>query len=195
MIDKDVATGSRPLALVLVGILSMVFAEAFSGSSVLWFLSVWSWLVTLPLYWSHTLFFLNIAFRLRRTSISDLYLLGVLFGLYESWITKVVWAGYFGQAPAWGTVLGFAVAEVPVIVFFWHPVMSFIVPVLVFQIIAVSIGEGRDVTRIVLPSHIGFLKRSKHTSILFGIVFVGGAAFLSANSLLNVLAGRSDCAC
>ncbi|RDE12580.1 MAG: hypothetical protein C4K47_07530 [Candidatus Thorarchaeota archaeon] len=188
MTRTELSSGSQPLALLLVGILSMVFAEALSGSSVLWFLSVWSWLVTLPLYWSHTLLFLNIAFRLRRTSISDLYLLGVLFGLYESWVTKVVWAGYFGQLPGWGTVLGFAVAEVPVIVFFWHPVMSFIVPILIFQIIAVSTNGGRDVTQVVLPSHIRYLRRSKRTSILFGIVFVGGAAFLSANSFLNVLA-------
>jgi hypothetical protein len=188
VIDRNVAAGSRPLALVLIGILSMVFAEAFSGSSVLWFLSVWSWLVTLPLYWSHTLFFLNVAFRLRRTSISDLYLLGVLFGLYESWVTKVVWAGYFGKTPAWGTILGFAVAEVAVIVFFWHPVMSFIVPVLVFQIIAASLSKARDVTQVVFPSHIGYLRRSRRAWILFGIVFVGGAAFLSANSFLNLLA-------
>lgn len=166
----------------------MVFAEAFSGSSVLWFLSSWAWLVTLPLYWSHTLFFLNVGFRLKRTSISDLYLLGVLFGLYESWVTKVVWAGYFGKEPGWGTVLGFAVAETPVIVFFWHPVMSFIVPVLIFEIIAVSVSGERDAVQKVLPSHIQFLQRNKRSSMLFGLVFVGGAAFLSANSGLNVMA-------
>jgi hypothetical protein len=112
----------------------------------------------------------------------------VLFGLYESWVTKVVWAGYIGQTPGWGTVLGFAVAEVPVIVFFWHPVMSFIVPVLIFQIVAASTSGGRDAAQVVLPSHIRYLKRSKRSSILFGIVFVGGAAFLTANSFLNVLA-------
>lgn len=179
---------SQPLALLLVGILSMLFAEVFSGSSVLWFLSAWSWFLTLPLYWSHTLLFLNLGFRLRRTSISDLYLFGVLFGLYESWVTKVVWAGYFGQTPAWGTFFGFAVAEVPVIVFFWHPVMSFIVPILVFEIVAVSIREQQDALQTAFPSHMILLQRNKRSSVLFGLVFVGGAAFLSANSGLNVLA-------
>jgi hypothetical protein len=179
---------SQPLALLLVGILSMVFAEVFSGSSVLWFFSAWSWFLTLPLYWSHTLFFLNLGFRLRRTSISDLYLFGVLFGLYESWVTKVVWAGYLGQTPAWGTFFGFAVAEIPVIVFFWHPVMSFIVPILLFEIIAVSIHGQQDALRAALPSHMILLQRNKRSSVLFGLVFVGGAAFLSANSGLNVLA-------
>ncbi|MEQ9715513.1 MAG: hypothetical protein ACTSSP_02970 [Candidatus Asgardarchaeia archaeon] len=93
---------SNVFPLLLIGALSMFFAEVSSGASVLWFIDTWGIFVTFPLYWSHTLFFFNIALRCRKLDFTSLYLLGTLFGLYESWITKVIWAGYFGQSLGWG---------------------------------------------------------------------------------------------
>jgi hypothetical protein len=78
------------LAIILFGILCMVFGEVFSGASPLWFLRAWDWFVTFPLYWAQALLLINLALRYERTSITQLYLWGIIFGLYESWITKVI---------------------------------------------------------------------------------------------------------
>lgn len=43
-----------------------------------------------------------------------------------------------------GTFLGFGIAEFPAVVFFWHPVMSFIVPILVLEVLT-----GKAVTQLV----------------------------------------------
>jgi hypothetical protein len=50
--------------VLLAGMLSMLFAGIFSGSSVLWFLQAGAYLLTFPLYLSHLLLFLNLAFPL-----------------------------------------------------------------------------------------------------------------------------------
>ncbi|MCK4432956.1 MAG: hypothetical protein KAV48_03390, partial [Methanomicrobia archaeon] len=72
--------------ILLIGCLSMLFAEVFSGASQTWFINGWGILVTFPLYLGHVLFFLWIALKSKRTTLSQLYLFGVIFALYESWI-------------------------------------------------------------------------------------------------------------
>ena len=81
-------------SILLLGALSMLFAEVFSGASQAWFLDPFGVLLTFGLYLAHCLFFLWIAFRTKKTSLSQLYILGMAFGLYEAVITKVLWAGY-----------------------------------------------------------------------------------------------------
>jgi len=98
---------SNLLPILLLGILSMFFAEVFSGASHIWFLDFWGLFITMPLYLSHTLFFLNLALRTKRTSLNQLYFFGMLFGLYEALITKVLWAGYPNEVkPMFGTFMG-----------------------------------------------------------------------------------------
>ena len=53
--------------------------------------------MTYWLYFAHFFFFTTLAVRTGRTSLWSLYLWGVLYGLYESWITKVIWYGYGGD--------------------------------------------------------------------------------------------------
>ena len=99
-------------SILLLGTLSMFFGEVFAGSSQTWFVHGWSLLVTFPLYLSHTLFFLILSFRFGKTSLRQLYFFGVLFGLYEAFITKVLWAGYMGETgPNMGTILGVGVSD------------------------------------------------------------------------------------
>jgi hypothetical protein len=120
MIQTETTSKTRLISFLLIGTLSMFFAEIFSGASAtrLWFIDPWSLIVTWPLYFAHTLFFLNLAFRTKRTSMHQLYLWGMLFALYESWITKVLWAGYIGQDPILGTIGGIAILEFSTLVFF-----------------------------------------------------------------------------
>lgn len=191
MSEEGAKKGSSLLAIILFGFLSMIFGEVFSGSSPLWFLGVWGWFVTLPLYWAHALLLLNLALRYERTSFSQLYLWGVIFGLYEGWITKVIWAGYMGDVPAFGTFLGFAIGEFFMIGLFWHAVFSFIIPILVFQIIIQ--GTNRGEAGSIHSSHLRVISRSVRNKILLGIIIVVGALFitmgLNADSLAIMVAG------
>jgi hypothetical protein len=179
MAQKDITLAGKIVLILLLGGLSMFFAEVLSGSSVLWFTQPWAWAVTLPLYMFHALFLLNLAFIFKRRSLTSLYLWGVLFGLYESWITKVTWAGYMGQAPAAGTFLGFAVFEFPLIVLFWHPVMSFIMPILAFQVLS---GERR-----LLSGHVRMLAKNKATWAIILLIVLIGASSLGMNSKWNAV--------
>lgn len=122
--------------ILLIGVLSMFFAEVCSGASQLWFASIWGLTQTFWLYLTHVLFFWYIANRQKRTSLLSLYLYGMIFGLYESWLTKVLWSGYMHESgPGLGTFAGVAWSEYGALVFFFHPIMSFIVPLLVYQIL------------------------------------------------------------
>jgi hypothetical protein len=130
--------------ILFIGLLSMLFAEVFSGASQMWFFNGWALLVTFPLYLAHILFFLGLALKTKKTSLSQLYLFGVLFGLYEAWITKVLWQGYMGSTPSMGTFLGIATNEFAAVTLFWHPIMSFILPILVFEITTGKYLKGHE---------------------------------------------------
>jgi len=161
----------------------MLCAEVLSGASVLWFVTAWGWIVTLPLYMVHLVFLFSLAVLFRRTSLTSLYLWGVIFGLYESWITKVTWAGYIGSEPAGGTVLGFAPAEFLIIVLFWHPVMSFLLPLLLFETLSSSGADDAPL----LPGHRWLLARGRRSIALFSGFALIGAAFLTMNSAYNAV--------
>jgi hypothetical protein len=134
--SKDVPSGNLWLrvlfARLLIGLIVFICAEVFSGASLrpgLW--NPWTILVTYWLYFAHFFFFTTLAVRTGRTSLSSLYLWGVLFGLYESWITKVIWSGYAGGGQfALGCIGPYGFSEISM-VFFYHPVASFIVPLAV----------------------------------------------------------------
>lgn len=188
-VTKDAVQNTVPLsvklpAIALASILSMFFAEVFSGASPLWFISGWGILVTLPLYGGHLLLLVNLAMRYNRTSVSSLYLWGMLFGLYEAWITKVLWAGYIGASPGLGTFLGIGVQEFAVLVLFWHPVFSFIIPILVYELLMATAG-GRGM----FPSHLPFLQRRRGNFILAGAALLIGASFLNIGAQLNAASG------
>ncbi|UCG65838.1 MAG: hypothetical protein JSW12_01940 [Deltaproteobacteria bacterium] len=121
---------------LLIGVIILICAEVFSGASLqvgLW--HPWTWLVTYWLYFAHFFFFTTLAIRTGKTSLGALYLWGVLFGLYESWITKVIWYGYSGDGIfAMGNIGPYGYSEISM-VFMFHPIMSFILPLAVSCVI------------------------------------------------------------
>jgi hypothetical protein len=127
-------------ARLLIGWIVILFAEVFSGASLrpgLW--NPWTLLVTYWLYFAHFFFLATLAVRTGRTSLSSLYLWGVLFGLYESWITKVVWSGYGGDGTfALGRLGPYGFSEISM-AFFYHPVVSFILPLAVACLLCPSL--------------------------------------------------------
>ena len=164
-------------SILLLGTLSMLFAEVFSGASQAWFLDPFGILLTFGLYLSHCLLLLWIALRVHKTTLRQLYWLGMVFGLYEAVITKVLWAGYMdASGPGFGTVLGVGFIEFPVLVLFWHPIFSFILPILSYEIIS---GET-------LVSHQKVLQRNKIKSFLIWITLFGVSLFVAMGNAFDV---------
>ncbi|MHA1907695.1 MAG: hypothetical protein ACW98Y_10410 [Candidatus Thorarchaeota archaeon] len=159
--------------IVLFGLLSVICAEVFSGSAPLWMYELWGLFVVLPLYWGHGLILWNIAVRYHKTSVTHLYLLGIIYGLYESWMTKVIWAGYMGQNPQFGQLLGFATGEFLIIALFWHAVFSFIVPIIAFQLL----GNKDQMVR-----------KSKLNVIIFGFIILIPSIFIPSGLNFDFIA-------
>lgn len=119
----------------------MVSAEVLSGSSPLWFINGWSLLVTTPLYLLHVVVLFSVAVIYKKTHWLNLYALGVVLALYESWITKVLWVGYAGSDGVLaGSLFGLGIAEFLILVLWWHPMFSFILPLFAYE----RLGSGSD---------------------------------------------------
>ena len=171
---------ARISSILLIGALSMLFAEVFSGASQVWYLNPWGFIITFPLYMAHVIFLLTIGLKIERVSLSQLYLFGVIFSLYESWITKVLWIGY-GNAPGpWlGVLLGLAMPEF-LILLFWHPVMSFIVPILTFEVL----------TQKSIQSHNAILTKTRNKNILIAIYLICISPFVANGNGFDILSAN-----
>jgi len=119
----------RVLFCIILGCLSTFFAEVISGSYPYPFTTPWGLIGVWPLYTLHTLILATIIFRMGRPRFSTLFIAGCIFGMYEAYITKVLWT------PPWNAeafrVAGVAIVEMDAISFFWHPFMAFIIPLAV----------------------------------------------------------------
>jgi len=179
---------NRFIVLLFIGILSMVFAEVYSGASPLWFINLWALFVTFPLYWSHFLFFFTLAVKTKRYDPWSLYLWGCLFGLYESWITKVIWTSFYNQPPLFGRYLGFAIGEMFLVTFFWHPIMSFIAPLMVFEIFSLSSTEHlENFEKQILSSHMVLMQRNKRNLAAAIFLTIFGASISTINFNFNFI--------
>lgn len=170
------------LSFLLIGSIIMLTAEVFAGSVQFWFIDIWALLVTFPLYLCHLLLFFNIAFYFKKISLSSLYVLGMIFGLYEAILTKILWTGYIGSDGfLLGEILGVGIAEFVVLVFFWHPIFSFIIPLFLFQILSGKYIEN----------HLEFFKKSiKKTIIIIFFLFLV-SSFIVFNYDFNIIIGNS----
>jgi len=104
-------------------------------------------------------------------------------------MTKVVWAGFMDSGkPLLGTPLGFAVAEMSIVVFIWHPFMSFIAPILTIQILSMHLGNKNNSSRSWIPVFLSKRKLSWFFYFFFAI-FSGSALALNSggNILLSTL--------
>ena len=134
----------RLVFLIWLAILAFGLPEVFAGTGRLWLIRPDVYVLPLPLYILHFLLLAHIAVRTRRTSWSALYLFGILFGLYETWITKVVWNGYPGDD---GFAMGgfgqwFGVHETLGLVLFYHPVTAFLLPLAVTSRLFPAFGNA-----------------------------------------------------
>lgn len=161
---------------LLIGWIVIISAEVFSGASLK--MGLWHpvmWLLTFWLYFGHFFFFTTLAVKTRRTSFWSLYLWGVLFGLYESWITKVIWSGYDADGKfALGKIGPYGFAEISMVVIY-HPIMSFILPLAVACILFPPL-------RRCFPDLAWFTGSSRWARILRVYLMVGFGTIVAMNS-------------
>jgi len=164
------------LARVSIGLVVLICAELFSGASLkMGFWHPWTLGVTYWLYFGHFFFFTTLAVRTGRTSLPSLYLWGVLYGLYESWITKVIWCGYGGDGKlVLGNIGPYGFAEISM-VFLFHPVVSFILPASVACLLCPSL-------RRVFPDLAWITGKGKWARCVRAFLIVSFAPIMGMNS-------------
>lgn len=130
---------------LLLAVLSVAIAEVSVGSAPLAFVNPIEGVFLTVFYGSHLLLLAWLAFRKGWPSLPTLWFGGVLFGLYEFYITKVLWS------PPWGDVISLGhidIVSFVVLAFFWHPFMAFILPLAIGERMGSTTGWVRNL----LPS-------------------------------------------
>lgn len=110
---------------ILLSAFSAFFAEACCANEPFVLLGFELWLLCVSMYGLHAILLCALACRSGSTTFSALYSAGMIFGLYEAYMTKVLWAGW---EPGAFSIGGVAVIETLMLVLFWHPLMSFLIP-------------------------------------------------------------------
>lgn len=132
---------SRKFAFwILTGMISVVFVEVPAGSTMFPFFTVWGMLVVLPLYLLHSVFLVALVFRFGRPSFWTLYSAGTLYGMYEAYITKVLWTSFRPEGP-FLTAGGIALFETIILVLFLHPLLAFVVPMWFTEVLCTNSSE------------------------------------------------------
>jgi len=161
---------------LLFGLVVLICAEVFSGASIqvgLW--HPWTWIVTYWLYFAHFFFFTTLAVHTGRTSLWSLYLWGILFGLYESWITKVIWYGYGGDGKfVTGSIGPYGFSEISM-VFIFHPMAAFILPLAVACVLCPPL-------RRLFPDLAWFTGKSKGARVMQVYLVLSFATVMAMNS-------------
>ncbi|MCD1295926.1 hypothetical protein CUJ83_13065 [Methanocella sp. CWC-04] len=174
--DRRAPGSVKYLSWLLIGMLSVFFAEVMSGSYLFPYFTVWGILVVMPLYTLHTLVFAHVVFNYGKPRLYTLFLAGVIFGLYEAYITKVLWN------PPWGASLfagGVAIIELAVIAMWWHPFMAFIAPLFVSENV---LSKSKDIFK-GLPAMVQRLcDTKKKVYILLALFVIFFGLVQSANS-------------
>ncbi len=154
---------------IILGTFSVFFAEVFAGSQLFPFFNVWGLGVVYPLYAVHLLVLGSFVFLKGKPRLYTLFPAGAIFGLYEAYITKVIWQPGWGDAIV--TMGGIAVVETMVLVLFWHAFMAFIAPLLIGEIALTSGSEVRDGLPAWVKKVFGGRKRCLSLLIILAAIF------------------------
>ncbi len=170
----------RKLAFwLLIGMISVMFVEVPAGSTMFPFWTLWGMLVVLPLYLLHSVFLVAVVFRFGRPNFWTLYAAGTLYGMYEAYITKVLWISFRPEGP-FVTVGGIAIFETILLVLFLHPLLAFVVPMLFTEILCTSSSEIAQG----LPARVR-ISLQKHPARWIGLLmaFLGFMQFINSPSV------------
>jgi len=190
MTTMDKSVGTQPqrrhkvLFWIILGAFSIFFAEVIAGSSPFPFFVPWGILMVFPLYLLHILFFFSIVFSYGKPTLGSLYTAGMLFGMYEAYMTKIVWTSYIPNGPI-VSVGGIAVFSTLMLVLFWHSVLAFMLPLFIVE---TYLTKSTEIAGL-LPKWV-----RKRGRLLFILLLIWGGLFTSVNSpspLISILSTLS----
>jgi len=173
--DDGAPRRARYLFWVILGALSTAIPEVIAGSDLYPFFKVTDYLLVIPLYTLHSLVLWYVVWRGGRPRLYSLFPAGALFGLYETYMTKVIWDPTWAAAPF--RVFGVAVVETLVLVMFWHSFLAFIVPLFIAE---TSLTCSREIAGGLPAWASGRLARLQERCLFLVFPFVGGL-FQSVN--------------
>lgn len=189
---QPVPTRVKLVFWILLGALSTIMAEVIASSSPFPFFTFWGIVAVIPLYSLHVLVLGFVAFRARRITIPILFIAGAVFGMYEAYLTKVVWS------PTWGDFNyqfgGIYLIQTILLVLFWHPFMAFILPIFLAENLFTDSSE----TFAALPQKIQESLRNKSkwtwTVAAFAVYFAIYKSFGATDWTTTFLSGLSNIA-
>jgi len=125
---------------VALGLLSAFWAESTISSSVFLFREPFALLVTVPLYSLHAILQAYLITWHGRPRLYIIYTAGMVFGLYEAYITKMIFHHAWDSPQIeWIGVSWFAL---PLLVFWYHPIFAFIVPLFLMELVVAGRRPG-----------------------------------------------------
>ena len=124
---------------LLAGMLSVVCVEVPAGSTMFPFFTLWGLLVVWPLYMLHSVF-LAALFPAWQTWLLAALRRGHAHGMYEAYITKVVWTSFRPEGPFFAAG-GIALFETIICVLFLHPLLAFVIPLLLTELLLTNSTE------------------------------------------------------
>lgn len=144
---------------LLLAVLSVAVAEVSVASAPFAFVNPFEAVLLITFYGSHLLVFAWLTFRRGWPTLAALWFGGALFGLYEFYITKVLWS------PPWGDTISMAHVDVialVVLAMFWHPFMAFIFPLAIGEAAGTKSGWVSGL----LPARLTQLPRRRALALL-----------------------------
>lgn len=174
-VQKGPTTKEKLSFWVVISLLSVFFAEVLSGSQPFALVIPWNPMVLMPLYGIHTLLLARLVFKGKPT-FTSLFAAGCIFGLYEAYITKVLFDPHWGASPF--RFLGVDFLWILILVLWWHVFFAFIIPLLAGEILLTRSSEVQSS----LPGPIRkALSSKKGPVILISIFVVWAALFMGSN--------------
>jgi hypothetical protein len=131
----------RYIFWLVLGVLSTVIPEVIAGSDIYPFFKITDYLIVIPLYTLHSLVLWYIIWNWGKPRLYNLFPAGAIFGLYEAYMTKVIWDPTWNAIPL--KVFGIALVETLILVLFWHSFLAFIVPLFVAE----SLTSSREIVQ------------------------------------------------
>ncbi len=162
---------------LILAFTSTCFAEIPAASTLFPLFDLWGFFVVIPLYGLHMLVLSSFLYARGNFRWQRLYLVGILFGLYEAYITKIIWnPGWKPLFPAVAQVYPF---ELLVICFFWHPFFSFFIPLILCE---TFLTDSRLIFSALPQSLQIFLSKPKQFFPFLVLVAIFTGAFQTANA-------------
>jgi len=132
---------------IILGSMSTFFAEVIAGSCLFPFLpniDAWGIISVIPLYTLHILVLSHLVYQYGKPRFYVLFIAGAIFGMYEAYATGVLWTGFDTDEGVMISILGLGVIETIMLVFLWHPLMAFMIPIAIGETALTNTKESLE---------------------------------------------------